>query len=79
MGIWHKECIKAHGMIKCYVEVQNDWTGVTLNQIREITKDGERYYIRCDGQKVDVTDDYNKLTEELDRIDRAKRIAGGFI
>lgn len=77
MSIWHKECIKVRGQIKCYVEIQNDWTGITLNQIRSIKKEGDRYYIKCDGQKVDVTQEYNKIKEDLDAVDRAKRILGG--
>lgn len=75
MGIWYKECFPCRSGIKCYVEIQNDWTGVTLNQVRDIKSDKNgKYYIRCDGQLVDVTYEYNKVLANIEKLQKANSL-----
>lgn len=74
MSIWHKEVVRVKGDLMAYVEIQNDWTGDIRGGLRELHIDGDRYYVRADGNRVDVTDDRQKMLDYEDKVKRALKI-----
>lgn len=55
MSIWDKEIVRVDGELKVYVKIQNDVTGNIAGTLRNIHIDGNCYYCRADGNRVDVT------------------------
>lgn len=74
MSIWYKEVVRVKGCLMAYVEVQNDWTGYVRRVFREIHIDGDRYYVRADGQRIDVTSEREKTLSYEDKVKRALKI-----
>lgn len=61
MSIWHKEVVRIDGDLKAYVEVQDDYSGSIRGGLRDIHLEGNNYYVRADGNKVDVTEARNNF------------------
>ena len=56
------------------VEIQDEWTGNYKLYIRKIYCDGSRYYCRCDGQKIDMSDAWRELIHRESDIDCLRKM-----
>ena len=56
MSIWHKEVLRVDGDLKAYIEVQDDFTGNIRGGLRDIHLEGNTYFARADGNRVNVTE-----------------------
>lgn len=61
MGVYDVELTRLDGEIKAYVKIQNDYTGAIIGQLRKIYLDGNEYYIRADGRRVNVSAQYERF------------------
>lgn len=61
MGVYDVELTRLDGEIKAYVKIQNDYTGAIIGQLRKIYLDGDEYYIRADGRRVNVSAKYDRF------------------
>ena len=71
MSIWHKEVVRVDGSLKAYIVVQNDFTGALIGGLREIHLDGDSYYARSDGMRVNVTEDRERYLRHEDEVKTA--------
>lgn len=71
MSIWHKEVLRVNGGLKAYIEVQNEWTGAIVGGLRDIHLDGDTYYARADGMRVNVTEDRDRFLRREDEVKTA--------
>lgn len=74
MSIWHKEVIKVNGLLKAYVEVQNDYSGEIRSGLREIhEKDGKRT-CTADGTTVSLDEEYRNYICKEQETEKALRL-----
>ena len=71
MSIWHKEVLRVNGSLKAYIEVQNDWNGAIIGGLRDIHLDGDTYFARADGMRVNVTEDRDRYLQHEDTVKTA--------
>ena len=74
MSIWHKEVTRVNGSLMAYVEVQNDYTGGIRKGLKEIHVDGNRYFCRADGGRVDVTNERESYLNHESTVAAALKI-----
>ena len=63
MSIYGVECVRLNGDIMAYVRVQNDLSGSIRGGLRDIHLDGNGYYCRVDGMRVNVTKQRQQLLD----------------
>ena len=73
MSIWDTEIVRVDGELKVYVKVQNEVTGGITGCLRNIHLDGNRYYCRADGRRVDVTSKRDAYIRYEGKIDSAMK------
>lgn len=71
MSIWHKEILRVDGDLKAYIEVQDDYTGNIRGGLRDIHLEGNNYYVRADGNRVDVTEARDNFLRYEDKVKSA--------
>jgi len=71
MSIWHKEVVRVNGRLMAYVEIQNEYTGATKGGLRDIHLDGNTYYCRADGQRINLNNDVEKAKMHEDKVKTA--------
>lgn len=71
MGVWTKECVRIDNEIMAAIRYQDDWSGRITLHVRKIHLDGNTYYCRVDGLRVDVTDAREKLIQYEDNCKNA--------
>lgn len=71
MSIYHKEVLRVDGSLKAYIVVQNDWSGATIGGLRDIHLEGDTYYARADGNRVNVTKDRERYLRHEDEVKTA--------
>ena len=75
MSVWYKEVVKVDGDLKCYIGIQNDFTGTILYQIRRIYYEGKtgKHYVTADGKRVYIESEYQaELRHQEDIKDALK-------
>lgn len=71
MAIWHKEVVRVDGDLKVYIKVQDDYYGTIKGSLRDIHLDGDMYYCRADGHRIDVTDARRNFLAYEDKVKSA--------
>lgn len=71
MSVYDYEIVKLNGEYKCYVRIQNDWTGQIRDWLRDIFLDGDIYYCRADGQRLNLNAALQKYKLREDEIKTA--------
>lgn len=75
MSLYNLDVCRMDGRIRAFVEIQDDYSGTTQCQIREIHDDCGVKYIRCEGRRVDVTHKYNNLIDYENKVKHAFEVA----
>lgn len=68
MSIWHKECIRCDGEIYGFVKIQDDYTGNIRPRLCTLHIDGNTYWSKADGQRIDMTNEREALLRYEDRV-----------
>ena len=71
MSVYDYEIVRLNGELKCYVRIQNDWTGQIRDWLRDIFLDGSTYYCKADGQRINLTTAVEKYKLHEDEIKSA--------
>lgn len=71
MSLYSLELVRLNGDIKAYVRIQNDWSGQITEGIRNIFLKDNRYYIRVDGNEVNVNKQRDDFLMNEDHVKSA--------
>ena len=71
MSLYSLELVRLNGDIKAYVRIQNDWSGTITEGIRNIFLKDSRYYIRVDGNEVNVNKQRDDFLMHEDHVKSA--------
>lgn len=78
MGIWHKECVRCDGDIMAFIKVQDDYTGNIRPRLCTMHLDGNTYWAKADGQRINMTEERNRLLRYEDKVKSALEFQARF-
>ena len=71
MSVYDFEITRLNGELKCYVRIQNDWSGQIRDWLRDIFLDGDTYYCKADGARLNLTTAVRDFKLREDKINTA--------
>lgn len=79
MSIYNHEIVRTNGELRCYVEVQNEWTGNVRYRLCTIHLDGDDYYCIADGARILLNEERRKFLDHEDTVKRALKFYDDYI
>ena len=68
MSIYNHEIVRTNGELRCYVEVQNEWTGNVRYRLCTIHLKGDDYFCIADGARIILNREVREFIDHETRV-----------